>query len=142
VVLNSVILLTQFFMLKEEGTGRFIDVRFYDLYEMALYPKASAVAALKSVFEQFRSTRFPSIRHQLDKNFDARYEEFWEPQMKNSQTRLWPVLSTPVAPAEVRLRFDQAVCNALGVEMPEEDSRRVYNVIVREMMLTQRLASD
>jgi hypothetical protein len=37
-LINSVVFLSQFFLLKEETTGRYIHIRFYDFYQMKFFP--------------------------------------------------------------------------------------------------------
>jgi hypothetical protein len=59
VVLNSIIFLSQFFLLKEESTGRYIDIRFYDLKEMMIFPNNDIVMKLCGIFNQFASHTFP-----------------------------------------------------------------------------------
>lgn len=77
VLLNSIVFLSQFFLLKEETTGRYINIRFYDFYEMNIFPNKKKIEALASVFNQFAEKEFPPIREQLDINFESRYGAFW-----------------------------------------------------------------
>lgn len=141
VLLNSALFLTQFFLLKEETTGRYIDVRFYDLEEMYLYPDNAVVPALADLFNRFANAPFTALRDQLDAQFDARYEEFWELQRKG-QPSLLNVTEDPVQCSSVRLAFDKAVCSALGVEVTEDELREVYKVLVEEMIVTRGLQRD
>jgi hypothetical protein len=83
-LLNSCLFLAQFFLLKEETTGRYIDVRLYDLAEMTVYPDDDVVPALVRVFEQFGSVEFPALCEQLDEDFEGRYQEFWRMQRGNN----------------------------------------------------------
>lgn len=142
VVLNSFVFWTQFFLLKEESTGRFIDIRFYDLAEMELKPDGSQIPALLRVFDEYKTKPFPSLREQMDVNFDQRYEEFWEAQRPTRQARFWPVLERPIEPSPTRIAFDLAVANALGVAVGEPDLRGLYRAIVDEMMITRSLSPD
>jgi hypothetical protein len=142
VVMNSWIFFCQFFLLKEESTGRFINVRFYDLYEMDLYPRAEAIPRLSRLFEKYSAAPFPPLREQFDQNFDQRYKEYWKSRTEKRQKRLWTVLDTPVEPAPLRLRFDLDVAEALGVKVDEGDLRELYSTIVDEMIITQGLARD
>lgn len=50
VLLNSCLFLAQFFLLKEESTGRFLHIRTYDLGEMYLYPETENIPQLFEVF--------------------------------------------------------------------------------------------
>ncbi|MBI4285144.1 MAG: N-6 DNA methylase [Chloroflexi bacterium] len=142
VLLNSVLFLVQFFLLKEETTGRYIDIRFYDLYEMNLYPPdGKAFRNLVKVFEKYSQVQFPSLREQLDTNFDQRYKDFWSVR-RRAQPSLFGVLGSPVAPSDIRLRFDLGICQALGVEVKPEELIEVYGTIVKEMILTRGLTRD
>lgn len=141
VMLNSSLFLTQFFLLKEETMGRYIHIRFYDLYEMSLYPHDAVKAALVNVYERFCDQEFPSLREQLDQDFDQRYDEFWKLQ-RTRQPSLFSILSHPVRPSQIRLDFDLAICEALGVSMTADDLREVYGAMVKEMIVTRGLQRD
>jgi len=142
VLLNSSIFFSQFFLLKEESTGRYINIRFYDLQQMLLYPSQNLVSALGRVFEEMRDVAFPALRYQFDMNFDERYEEFWEKETGNHQQRLFSVLGKPVEPATSRLTLDLNVSRALNVRMEKDDLIKLYEVLVKEMIITRRLARD
>lgn len=142
VTLNSIAFLSQFFLSKEESTGRFIDIRVYDLEEMLLIPSAEFIKPLNSVFEKFSQKKFPSLRQQFDQNFDQRYEEFWENQRGNHQGKLFSVLDKPIEPANVRLEFDLAVCKAIGLDISKKDLIELYEIIVREMIIIKGLKRD
>lgn len=142
VLLNSALFLAQFFILKEESTGRYVHIRFYDLREMRLYPRPAQVPALAAVYDRFRARPFPSLQQQFDADFETRYEEFWERQRKPQLTRLTSVLAEPVRPADVRLEFDLVVGEALGLNWTEERLRALYDVFVREMIVTRGLTRD
>jgi hypothetical protein len=141
-ILNSVIFLANFFLLKQESTGRYIDIRFYDLEEMLLYPTDESVGSLVRVFDQYNNTPFPALIYQFDKNFDARYDEFCERANPSNQQQRLSVLDTPISPAPERLSFDLAVCEALGVSVSEDELKRLYSIFVDEMMLIKQLARD
>jgi len=138
-LLNSAIFLSYFFLLKEETTGRYIDIRFYDLEEMGLYPtEASIVEKLVNVYDKFKSQEFPSLREQLDLNFEARYKAFWQEKRKKQLT-LGEIEHNP---SPLRLKFDMEICEALGVSIKEDELKRVYDVIVKEMIITRGLKRD
>ena len=139
--LNSALFLAQFFLLKEETTGRYINVRFYDLQDMTLYPNATAVPSLAKVFDEFSQREFPPLRVQLDRNFDSRYKEFWSGR-RSAQMSLFNVLRQPVDPSPIRLDFDLAVCKALDVPVTQEQLVEVYGTIVKEMIITRGLQRD
>lgn len=143
VILNSSIFLSQFFLLKEESTGRYINVRFYDLYEMNLYPESiELVKRLVRVYKKYKNKKFPPLSEQLDKNFVQRYQEFWEKESGEYQPKLWTFLDKPVEPDANRLKFDIDVCQALNVEMKPEDLKALYDVIIKEMIITRHLKRD
>ncbi len=142
VILNSIIFLSQFFTSKEESTGRFIDIRVYDLEEMLLIPSADFIQRLNSVFSEFSGKKFPSLRQQFDQNFDQRYEEFWENQSGNNQKRLFTVLEKPIEPAPVRIEFDMAVSKAVGLDITKKYLIQLYEIIVREMIIIKGLKRD
>jgi hypothetical protein len=142
-ILNSCLFWSQFFLLKEESTGRNVDVRFYDLYEMALVPDKKYIPALASIYENFKDTQFAAVSSQLDANFEARYKEFWKREDSEAkQDWLWSTLNEPVEPSETRLEFDKAVCAALELDISESQTLRLYAAIVQEMLLTRRLSKD
>jgi type I restriction-modification system DNA methylase subunit len=142
VTLNSIMFLSQFFSSKEESTGRFVDIRVYDLEEMSLIPSADLIKPLNSVFDKFSEKKFPSLRHQFDQNFDQRYEEFWEKQRGNNQGKLFSILDKPIVPADLRVEFDLAVCKAIGLDITKKDLMELYEIIVREMIITKGLKRD
>jgi len=140
VLLNSALFLSQFFILKEETTGRYIDIRFYDFYEMDIFPKRGKIKNLARVFDKFSDKKFPSLREQLDKNFDERYKAFWLEKRKGQKTLF--SLEEPVNPSEIRLNFDLSVCKALGTSVTKEELYDLYKVIVEEMIITRGLTRD
>jgi len=141
-LLNSILFFSQFFLLKEESTGRFINVRFYDLEQMRLYPDGKNVKALVKVFDAHANSEFHALRYQFDQNFDQHYEEFWEKQRGNNQGKLFTVLDKPIEPVDVRVEFDLAVCNAIGLDITKKDLMELYEIIVREMIITKGLKRD
>ena len=141
-VLNSSLFWAHFFLLKEESTGRYIDVRFYDLYEMPLFPEPEHVKPLNEAFAKYGSIDFPALRYQFDQDFDERYDEFWEHRDQPAIRRLWSVLERPLRPAPVRMKFDLDVADALGVSVDEEELLRLYEVFVKEMIITRHLTRD
>jgi type I restriction-modification system DNA methylase subunit len=142
-VFNSIIFLGQFFSSKEESTGRFINIRVYDLEQMILIPSVEFIKPLSAVFKKFSKIKFPSLRHQFDQNFDERYEEFWEKQRGNNhQRKLFSVLDKPIEPADVRVNFDLAVCKTIGLDMTKKDLMELYEIIVHEMIITKGLKRD
>jgi len=140
-LLNSAIFLAHFILLKEESTGRYINIRFYDLEAMTLFPPPRTVPGLANVFDRFAAREFPPLRHQLDGNFDDRYRELRSLEHRG-QPSLLSLQNAPVNPAKVRLDFDMAVARALGVPLRKKDLLTLYGILVDEMMLTQGLARD
>ena len=139
-LMNSIIFLAQFFLLKEETTGRYINIRFYDFYEMSIFPERTKIKALATVFDAFAHEQFPSLREQLDKDFDARYDAFWL-ETKKKQKTLFSVAGK-VSPSEIRADFDIAICNALGISITKEELLDLYKVLVQEMIVTRGLTRD
>jgi len=135
-VMNSIVFLTQFFLLKEESTGRLINVRFYDLAAMRITPPADRIAALEAVFDAYRSVAFPSLRNQLDTRFDERYEAF--KSRERQRDVLFPTVDD-ISPDETRVHFDLDICAALGLRIGAAAIRKAYQVIVEEMMSTKSL---
>jgi hypothetical protein len=143
VVLNSALFLAYFFLLKEQSHARYADIRFYDLHEMPLYPIDEMVPALCRIYRKFGQAVFPSLREQLDQNFAVRYREYWEGQnATGKQAFLFSVLDKPVDPQKERVKFDLAVCEALGIEVDESDLNAVHEVLVKEIIITRRLTKD
>lgn len=138
---NSILFLVQFALLKEESTGRFIDIRSGDLAEMSIYPEESAVPELVKVFDRFSHTEFPSLGEQLDTRFAQRYKDFWSTQ-RDHKPPLLSVVADPVEPSDTRVRFDLEVSRALGVEVTRDELVAVYGAIVKEMILTRGLTRD
>ena len=141
-LLNSILFFSQFFLLKEESTGRYIDIRFYDLEQMRLYPDGKNIKELIKVFNSYADFEFPALRYQFDGNFDQRYEEFWENHKGNNQKKIFSVLDKPIEPADVRFEFDLAVCKAIGLNMTKKDLIELYVIIVREMIIIKGLKRD
>jgi hypothetical protein len=77
----------------------------------------------------------------LDQSFEDRYADFWNPQ-RSGQLTLLSLLRKDVEPARIRLDFDLAICNALGVPVTEEELTQVYSAIVNEMIITRGLQRD
>ncbi|NLI98541.1 N-6 DNA methylase [bacterium] len=143
-VLNSIIFHGQFFLLKEESTGRYVDIRLYDLEEMRLIPSDKTINLLVNVFRKYGQIEFPALSKQFDRNFSERYEEFWDRERlrKGNQQRLWTYLDKPINPFPDRLKFDLAVCKALGVPVTKEELLSLYEIIVKEMILIKGLKRD
>lgn len=137
---NSAIFLAYLFLSKEETTGRYIDIRLYDLHEIPLFPSDNTVPALAKVYDDFAQRTFSSLREQLDEDFDRRYEEFWS--KNKGQPSLLNMPKDPIRPSQERLAFDLAVTDALGVPVTETELRDVYGAIVREMIITRGLQRD
>lgn len=142
VILNSAAFWANFFLLKEESTGRYINVRFYDMYEMALAPPGEAVGRLARIFDSYSEEEFPALRLQFDGGFDARYDEYQAQLASPQVARLFSVLEQPVRPAPVRLRFDRDVARALRVRITNAELRELYAVLVQEMIITRGLTRD
>ena len=141
-ILNSSLFFAQFFLLKEESTGRFMHIRLYDLDEMALMPPATSINALAKVFDTFGEVEFPALCEQFDQRFFERYEEFWKHEDDASQRRTWSILNEPVHPHPQRLDFDLAVCKALDIPASKMELTSLYGIFVKEMIIPRRLKKD
>lgn len=140
-ILNSIVFLSQFMLLKEESTGRNIDIRLSDLTEMYVMPPPDTIPRLCEVFDRYASVRFPPLRKQLDMNFDARYEEYFS-KLSKAENRLFSILDKPVKPFSDRLNYDKDVCEALGISISDEELKRLYQVIVAEMLTIKALSRE
>ncbi len=136
---NSCLFFAYFFMLKEESTNRYIDVRAYDLNEMILYPDDAVVAALARVFDKFSKRRFPALREQFDENFILRYQSHLDMQRGN-QASLFADMT--ISPSPLRMDYDKAICEALEVDVADEELHDLYRTIVQEMIMIRSLGVD
>ncbi len=142
VIMNSIVFLSQFFLQKEESTGRYLHIRVYDLDPLLLVPAQELIPSLANVYEAFRDQEFESLRDQFDQNFDRRYDEFWAKHRGDSQLRFFSVVDKSVKPLPTRLNFDLAVCKALGLNASRDQLVRLYGILVNEMIITKGLARD
>lgn len=140
VLLNSIFFLANFFNLKEESTGRYIDVRQHDLYRMRLYPcNEEQVRKLAEIYEKYKDIEFPSLSEQLDVHFEERYNQFWLEERKGQST-LTPL--PPLTPHKDRIEFDMAVARAIGITLTREELLAAYEAIVEDMIITRGLRKD
>ena len=139
VLLNSSAFYANFFLLKEETTGRYINLRFYDLAAMQLYPTDEQVLDLATIFDTFADRSLPSLRYQFDRQFDDRRLEFWNAE-RRSQPSLFDIGSAN--PDPTRLELDTAVCDALGVTGQASNLLDLYTVFADEMIITHGLQKD
>jgi type I restriction-modification system DNA methylase subunit len=140
VVINSIIFLSQFFLLKEETTGRRIDIRFYDLKAMMILPDKNNVLKLVAVYNEYANRIFPPLREQLDVEFEGRYKSFWLRKIEMQKVLL--EFDEIVTPSRERLSFDKAVCKALGLKLSENDLCVLYTAIINEIIMTLHLKKD
>ncbi len=140
VLLNSIFFFANFFNLKEESTGRYIDLRQYDLYSMKLYPcNNEQVNKLNEVYERFKDKKFPSITHQFDIHFEERYKQFWA---KEREQKITITSQLPFIPDQIRLDFDMCICKALNIKITKDEIIRAYKAIVNDMIITRGLRKD
>ncbi len=138
-ILNSIFFLSYFFLLKEETTGRYIDVRQHDLYEMKLYPaKSTQARRLARVFEKYRSVEFKPLRYQLDQNYDEKYRTLWG---ENQEIDIDKILED-INPDPLRLEYDMMIVQALEADLTQEDILEAYRAIIEDMLITRRLRKD
>jgi hypothetical protein len=139
VLLNSIFFLAYFFTRKEETTGRYIDIRQHDLYEMRLSPNAEQIKHLAEIYEKYKNEEFPSLREQLDTCFDSRYKWFWKKE-REKQDILLPLPT--IKPTQLRLEFDMDIINAVGAKLSKDDILKAYEAIVWDMIVTRGLRKD
>jgi len=125
--------------MKEETTGRYTELRHYDLYKMKLYPTREQAKRLASIYEKYKDKEFPSLREQLDVHFDMRYESFWVQERKGQKILLIP---PPLKPHELRLEFDMNVIKAVGANLSKKELLNAYRAIVWDMIITRGLRRD
>lgn len=140
VLLNSIVFLSQFFLLKEDTTGRYANIRFYDFYEMNIFPHKEHVSKLAKIFDDFSDKEFPSLKEQLDSNFNIRYDAFWK-EKKKKQISLFP-FNQPINTSNIRLSFDVKVFDALDIKITKKELNDVYLAIVQDMIITRGLKRD
>ncbi|WP_156023604.1 N-6 DNA methylase [Sulfobacillus thermosulfidooxidans] len=149
VLMNSLLFFSQFFLQKEESTGRYIDIRLYDLYQMDIVPPAETIPSLAKIYDAFSEEEFPPLAVQFDKYFYARYKDVRD-QMKGKNQESAQLLLfdsekqevPPPEPSEVRLKLDMAVCQALSVDVSSDELRELYQIVVKEMIVTRQLQRD
>jgi len=135
VLLNSSVFLANLFLFKEETTGRYIDIRAYDLNQMKMLPTATHVSDLVVVFNRYSDKDFPALREQMDANFSTHYDAFQE-------TKDWSTVDFRLQPSQLRLDMDQDVFRALGAAITRGELMEVYQAIEKEMIITRGLTRD
>ena len=139
VMLNSAVFMANFFLLKEETTGRYINIRFYDLAQMRLFPGDKRLSTrLAAVYDRYCSAEFPSLREQLDVHFDESYQRYWAEQRKGQSS----ATITESEPHPLRLAFDKDFLKAAESESGEGELRQVYHVLANEMIRIRGLQKD
>jgi len=142
VLFNSIIFLSQFFLLKEESTGRFINIRFYDLNQMYIYPKKNFIDDLVKIYNKYKNIDFPSLSLQFDTQFSQRYNEFFKSERKANKNIFSGILSDDIEPHKSRLSFDLDICNAIGLDTSDLELKNLYSIFVEEMMIIKSLKRD
>jgi hypothetical protein len=142
VILNSIVFISQFFLSKEESTGRFIHVRVYDFVDMNLKPRNDNIDELVKVYNKYSKVTFPSLRMQLDMNFDIRYKEFWKEEKSRQKSLIFAALGEPIQPFPERLSMDYDVCKALRIPVKKSELINMYETIMKEMIIIRHLTSD
>lgn len=136
VIFNSILFLANFFLLRQENTGRWSDIAIYDLNQMVLYPSDSKVRTLASLYDEFCSRDFPSIGIQLDQKYERRYKRF---KAKQEASDTLVRMDDDILPSNIRIELDTAVCATLGIKIKKEDLQRLYRIILDEMVLVRGL---
>ena len=107
---------------------------------MKIFPKKEKIKKLAKIFDKFSNNKFPSLREQLDQNFDQRYDAFWQERRKGQKSLF--SLKQPVDPSKLRMDFDLEVCKALGIPVTKDELHKIYKVLVEEMIITRGLTRD
>ncbi|NPV30470.1 MAG: N-6 DNA methylase [Firmicutes bacterium] len=139
VLLNSAFFWAWFFLLKEESTGRWINLRHHDLYEMTLYPREEQIPALSAVFDEFAEVSFLAFIYQVDQDFDRKYQSYRDSVPRRAEPDF---TVAEFIPAEVRLAFDKAVVASLNLPVTEDELLEIYRILAKEMIVTKALARD
>jgi hypothetical protein len=140
VALNSVLSLTQLFLILEGAHARYAHIMSYDYNQMHVFPNDEVVTQLAQVFDAFSGEEFPSLREQLDLNFNNRNLAFQKEKRKKQQTFF--SFEEPVTPSQIRLDFDMAICNALSIQMTEKELCEVYQILADEMIINHGLGPE
>jgi len=79
IVINSIIFFAQWYLLKEDSTARYSDIRHYDYSDtMIVCKEEKTVKKLVKLFDRYSNKKFPPLREQFDKDFLDRYADFWK----------------------------------------------------------------
>jgi hypothetical protein len=132
VMLNSAVFLAHLFLFKEETTGRYIDIRGYDLHQLRILPSEATVDDLVKVFNRYSTKDFPPLREQMDTNFTIHYEKY-------QKTKDWSKVNFNLQPSQLRLGLDQDVFQVLGANVGTNELLDVYQAIEKEMIITRGL---
>ncbi len=143
VIFNSIVFISQFFLLKEESASRWAHIRFYDVEEMHLIPRdEETIKELVSLFDKYSRISFPSLIEQMDRNFFRRYDLFWdERKTGNVQTTLDPDIRK-CSPSEIRVQYDLEVLRALNIRTSEDELKKVYCAISEDLIISRGLKRE
>ncbi|MGB9815837.1 MAG: HsdM family class I SAM-dependent methyltransferase [Thermoplasmata archaeon] len=143
VIFNSIVFISQFFLLKEESASRWADIRFYDVGEMHIIPKDDeTIKKLVILFEKYSQVEFPSLIEQMDRNFFRRYDLFWE---ERKTGRVQMTLDPDIRmcnPSEIRIQYDLDVLKALDIQISEDELRKVYCAISEDLIISRGLKRE
>ncbi|MEM3489733.1 MAG: N-6 DNA methylase [Nitrososphaerota archaeon] len=143
VLFNSIVFLSQFFLLKEESASRWADIRFYDIAEMNIIPKdENTYRKLTEIFDRYANVEFPSIAEQMDRNFYKRYDFFWESMRKRGIQETLEQDVKKCMPAELRIKYDLEVCNSIGLNVTEEELLQIYCDIADDLIVSRGLKRE
>ena len=106
---------------------------------MNLYPPDNVIGKLAKIFDKYSNLEFPSLRNQLDVDFDEKYKAFWKEKRKGQKTL---IDFKEISHHPLRIKFDMDVAKTLGVNVLEKELKEVYAVIVNEMVITRGLRKD
>lgn len=104
------------------------------------FPKEDVVEKLSSVFDEFASKEFSSLREQLSTGFEATHDAFWL-EIKKKQKTLFGTEKN-VSPSKFRVEFDVTVCHVLGVRITKDLLFDLYKILAQEMIVTRGLTRN
>jgi len=143
IIFNSIVFISQFFLLKEESASRWANIRFYDVSEMHLLPKDGAsIEKLVKLFDKYSKVDFPSLIEQMDENFYQRYNFFWKDKKSEYIQMVLDQEVKKCKPSALRVKFDLDVCRALGVSVTEDDLRKVYCAVSDDLIISRGLKRE
>ncbi len=143
VIFNSIVFISQFFLLKEESASRWANIRFYDVEEMHLIPRdEETIRKLANLFDKYSKVNFPSLIEQMDRNYYKRYEQFWDRKKTGYVQTTLDQDILECNPSEIRIQYDLDVLNALNISVSGEELKKVYCAISDDLIISRGLKRE